>query len=113
MSPPYNGGNAVRAPGIEATMSMTITLPDHIQSWIDQQVAEGRYQSANAVIANAVEQAMDVPYRWEEDEALLESIAQADRGEVFELTPELRAEIRRQSEENARLGHQVSDDIKY
>lgn len=94
-------------------MTMTITLPEHIQSWIDQQVAEGRFDSEEAVIANAVEQAMDIPYRWEEDEALLEAIAQADRGEVVKLTPELWDDIRRQSEENARNGHQVSDDIKY
>ncbi len=93
-------------------MSMTITLPEHIQSWIDQQVAEGRYDSKDAVIVNAVEQAMG-GYRWEEDEDLLEAIAQADRGEVFEWTPQLRADIRRQSEENLKRGHVVSDDIKY
>lgn len=93
-------------------MSMTITLPEHIQTWIDRQVAEGRYDTTEAVIANAVEQAMDT-YRWEEDEGLLEAIAQADRGEVFEWTPELRADIRRQSEENLKRGHMVSDDIKY
>lgn len=56
-------------------MSMTITLPEHIQSWIDQQVAEGRYKNTDAVIASAVELAMDPPYRWEEDEDLLEAIA--------------------------------------
>ncbi len=94
-------------------MSMTITLPKHIQIWIDQQVAEGRYESTEAVIANAVEQALDIPYRWEEDQDLLEAIAQADRGEVVTVTPELWDDIRRQSEENARNGHQVSDDIKY
>ncbi len=93
-------------------MSMMITLPDHIQSWIDRQVAEGRYDTTDAVIANAVEQAMG-GYRWEEDEDLLEAIAQADRGEVFEWTPQLRADIRRQSEENLKRGHVVSDDIKY
>ncbi len=93
-------------------MSMMITLPDHIQSWIDRQVAEGRYDTTDAVIANAVEQAMG-GYRWEEDEDLLEAIAQADRGEVFEWTPQLRADIRRQSEENLKRGHVVSDNIKY
>lgn len=94
-------------------MSMTITLPDHIQSWIDQQVAEGRYDSKDAVIANAVEQAMDIPYRWEEDEALLEAIAQADRGEGELWTPALMDRIVEEARENSRRGHQVSDDIKY
>lgn len=94
-------------------MALTVTLPEHIQSWIDRQVAEGRYESTDAVIANAVERAMDPPYRWEEDEALLEAIAQADRGEGELWTPELRERIRRESEENARLGKPVRYDITY
>ncbi len=93
-------------------MAMTITLPEHIQSWIDQQVAEGRYESTDAVIVNAVEQAMG-DYRWEEDENLLEAIAEADRGEAVEWTPELRERIRRQSEEDARLGVPIPYDVTY
>ena len=93
-------------------MSMTITLPEHIQSWIDRQVAEGRYDSTDAVIANAVEQAMG-EYRWEEDDVLLDAIAQVDRGEAEEWTPELRDRIRRQSEEDARQGKPIPHDVTY
>jgi Arc/MetJ-type ribon-helix-helix transcriptional regulator len=91
---------------------MSITLPDHIQVWIDRQVAEGRFDSEDAVIANAVEQAMD-EYRWEEDEDLLEAIAEADRGDVVPWTPELMDELMERARENSCRGHQVSDDIKY
>lgn len=94
-------------------MSMTITLPEHIQSWIDRQVAEGRYETTEAVIANAVEQVMEPPYRWEEDQGLLDAIAQADRGEAEEWTPELRDRIRRQSEEDARQGKPIPYDVTY
>jgi putative addiction module CopG family antidote len=92
---------------------MTITLPQHIQSWIDQQVAEGRYESTDAVIASAVEQVMGPPYRWEEDQDLLDAIAEVDRGEAEEWTPELRDRIRRQSEEDARQGVPIPYDVTY
>jgi len=93
-------------------MSMTITLPEHIQSWIDQQVAEGRYDSKDAVIASAVEQVMD-GYRWEEDEDLLEAIAEYERDGGIPWTPELREQILRESEENARRGKPVPHDVTY
>lgn len=54
---------------------------------------------------------MDTPYRWEEDEDLLEAIAEADHGEAVEWTPELRERIRRQSEEDARLGVPIPCDV--
>lgn len=94
-------------------MAVTITLPEHIQTWNDRQVAEGRYASTDAVIANAVEQAMDVPYRWEDDQDLLDAIAQADRDEGELWTPELMDRIVEEAMENSRRGHKVSDDIKY
>jgi Arc/MetJ-type ribon-helix-helix transcriptional regulator len=94
-------------------MVLSVNLPPHVRTWIERQVAEGRFPTEDAVITSAVEQAMESTYRWEVDEELLASIAEADRGEVFEWTPELREEIRRQSEENSRRGHKVRDDIKY
>ncbi len=95
-------------------MSMTITLPDHIQTWIDQQVAEGRYDSKDAVIVNAVEQAMG-GYRWEEDEDLLEAIAEYERdgGETVTDIGAYLDRLSREAMENAARGHEVSDDIKY
>ena len=93
-------------------MALTITLPEHIQAYIRRQVEEGRFDSAEAVIADAVEQVMD-EYRWEDDEALLEAIAEVDRGEAVPWTPELRTRILRESEESAQRGDPVPDDLKY
>jgi Arc/MetJ-type ribon-helix-helix transcriptional regulator len=94
-------------------MVLSVNLPPHVRTWIERQVAEGRFPSEDAVITSAVEQAMESTYRWEEDEDLLSAIAEADRGDILEWTPELRADIRRQSEENARLGKPVPYDLTY
>jgi len=93
-------------------MTLTITLPDHIQAYIDRQIAEGRFDTEEAVIVDVFEHVIG-EYRWEDDPELLAAIAEADRGQVFELTPQLKADIRHQSEENLKRGHRVRDDIKY
>ncbi len=93
-------------------MTLTITLPDHIQAYIERQIAEGRFDTEEAVIVDVFEHVIG-EYRWEDDPELLAAIAEADRGEVFELTPQLKADIRHQSEENLKRGHRVRDDIKY
>ncbi len=96
-------------------MAVTITLPEHIQSWIDRQVAEGRYENTDAVIANAVEQAMDHPYRWEEDEDLLKAIADYERnsGEtVMDITAFLER-LSGEAHENERREIPVPKDATY
>ena len=93
-------------------MALTITLPEHIQSYIRRQVEAGRFDSAEVVIADAVEQVMD-EYRWEDDEALLEAIAEVDRGEVTPWSEGLLDRLSAEARENSRRGHEVSDDIKY
>lgn len=93
-------------------MSLTITLPQHIQSYIEQQVAEGRFESEEAVIANAVEQVMDT-YRWEEDEELLAAIAEYERDGGVPWTPELREQILREAREGAERGDPVPYDLTY
>jgi Arc/MetJ-type ribon-helix-helix transcriptional regulator len=39
-------------------MVLTITLPEHIQSYIDQQIADGRFESETAVIVDVFEQVL-------------------------------------------------------
>jgi Arc/MetJ-type ribon-helix-helix transcriptional regulator len=91
-------------------MALTIHLPQHIREYLAREVAQGRYESEEAAIVDAVEHAI-VRTRWENDPELLAAIEEADRGDVYELTPELKADIRRQSEENLRNGHRVRDDV--
>ena len=73
---------------------------------------EGRFASEEEVIADAVELAMD-EYRWEDDEALLEAIAEVDRGEVTPWSDDLLDRLSAEARENSRRGHQVPDDVKY
>jgi Arc/MetJ-type ribon-helix-helix transcriptional regulator len=93
-------------------MVLTITLPEHIQSYIDQQIADGRFETEIAVIIDVFEQVI-TNYRWEEDEDLPEVIAAVDRGEVVPWTDDLLDRLSEQARENSRRGHKVSDDIKY
>ncbi len=93
-------------------MTLTITLPDHIQAYIERQIAEGRFDTEQAVIVDVFEHVIG-EYRWEDDPELLAAIAEADRGEGVPWTPEVMDQIVDEAMENSRRGHQVSDDIKY
>ena len=93
-------------------MALTITLPDHIKAYIERQVAEGRLESEDAMIVNAVEQVMD-EYRWEEGEDLLMAIAEYERDGGEEWTPELMARISAEAREAAERGDPVPYDVTY
>lgn len=91
---------------------MQITLPPHIQSYIRQQIEAGRHETEQEVIVDVFEQVMHEydPFR---DPIFLESLAQAERGEVRPLTEELMHELSARARENARLGKPIRDDVKY
>ncbi len=94
---------------------MQITLPAEAQAIIEREILSGRYTSVIDVIVDALKHLDDEPYVYDamSDPKVLEAIAQADRGEVYELNDELRADIRRQAREDARLGKRIPDDVKY
>jgi Arc/MetJ-type ribon-helix-helix transcriptional regulator len=93
--------------------SITSVLPEHQRRWIKHEVESGRCESEMAVIVDAVRRAKESSYRWEEDEDLLEAIAEADRGDVVEWSEDLFKKLSDRAHENSRLGHKVSYDIKY
>jgi Arc/MetJ-type ribon-helix-helix transcriptional regulator len=93
--------------------SITSALPKELRAWIEQEVAAGHFESEETAITTAVERMKRDTYRWEEDEDLLEAIAEADRGDVVEWSEDLFKKLSDQAHENSRLGHKVSDDIKY
>ncbi len=93
-------------------MALTINLPDHVRAYIRRQVDEGHFPNEEAVITDAVTQVMD-EYRWEEDQALLEAIAEVERGEAVPWTDDLRAKILHESEQAAMRGEVVPDDLRY
>lgn len=94
---------------------MQITLPAEAQAIIEREILSGRYTSVIDVIVDALKHLDDEPYVYDamSDPKVLEAIAQADRGEVYEWNDELRADIRRQAREDARLGKRIPDDVKY
>ena len=96
-------------------VARTITLPDHIVAWIDEQVTDGRYATEDEVIVELVEQAMAPSINWNDDPELLESIAEIERGEGIVVT-DITAffdEIEKRASEAAARGDEVPDDLKY
>jgi Arc/MetJ-type ribon-helix-helix transcriptional regulator len=94
---------------------MNIALPPHIQRFIEQEVASGRFADEQQVIVTALEW-MAGDRRIDPDvlqELIAEPLAQLARGEVREVTEELMDELVRQATINAERGHQVPDDVKY
>ena len=93
----------------------TITLPDHVVAWIDEQVAEGKFTSEDDVIVELVEQAMSPRINWNDDPGVQQSIAEIERGEGILIT-DISAffdEVSRRASEAAARGDVVPDDIKY
>ncbi len=93
----------------------TITLPDHIAAWIDEQVAEGVFTSDDEVIVDLVEQAMGSGINWNDDPELLAAIDEIDRGEGIVVT-DISAyfdQLSREASEAVRRGEEIRDDLKY
>lgn len=93
----------------------TITLPDHVAAWIDDQVAEGKFATEDDVIVELVEQAMSPRINWNDDPELHEAIAEIERGEgirVTDITAFFDNMERRAAEASAR-GEEIPDDLKY
>ena len=93
----------------------TITLPDHIAAWIDEQVAKGLFANEGEVIVDAVEQMMVPRIDWNDDPELLAAIDEIERGEGIVVT-DITAffdEIEKSASEAAARGDEVPDDLKY
>ena len=97
---------------------MMIRLPAHLKSFIEREVASGRYETESQVIEDALARfANEAEPEFEPTmtlaEAIAEPLAQLERGEVIEMTDEVWEEILRQSELDAARGLPVRDEIKY
>jgi Arc/MetJ-type ribon-helix-helix transcriptional regulator len=93
----------------------TITLPDHVAAWIDEQVAEGKFASEDDVVVGAVEQLMAPIINWNDDTELLEAIAEIERGEGIVVT-DITAffdDIEQRAAGAAARGEEIPNDLKY
>jgi putative addiction module CopG family antidote len=93
---------------------MQVHIPGHLKAFIEREVASGRYASEEAVIADALERlSEDDDTRMTVNEAVAESLAQMERGEVTVMTDDVWDSLLTQAEEDAQKGIPVSDDVKY
>ncbi len=94
---------------------MQIVLPTEIKSFVEREVASGRYADEQQVIVAALRRLAD-----EEAlptvtvaEAVAKSLAQIERGEVRELTDDVFDELLKKSEVDAEHGVPVRDAVRY
>ncbi len=94
---------------------MQIVLPNEIKSFVEREVASGRYADEQQVIVEALRRLAD-----DEEmetitvaEAVAESLAQIERGDVRELTDDVFDELLKQSETDAMQGAPVRNAVKY
>ncbi len=94
---------------------MQITLPAEAQAIIEREIESGRYATQEEVIVDALKHLDDdrEVYDPMRDPILLESLAQAERGEARPLTKAVMDELGTRARENARLGKPIRDDVKY
>lgn len=69
-------------------MALSSHLPEHIRTYIREQVETGAFPSEEAVITDAVERTMDGAEPWA-DPGTHEALAQYQRGEGEEWTPDV------------------------
>ena len=94
---------------------MNIALPEHIRRFVEQEVASGRFEDEQQVIVAALEWMAD-DRRIPPDvlaELIAEPLAQIERGEGQEWTPELWKKIKEDAIRNTERGYKVRDEIKY
>lgn len=94
---------------------MQIVLPTEIKSFVDREVASGRYADEQQVIVEALRRLAggEPDTRMTVAEAVANSLAQMERGEVIPYTEDFMRQASARARENSRKGHKISDDVKY
>ncbi len=94
---------------------MQIVLPTEIKSFVEREVASGRYADEQQVIVAALQRLANVEEMetMTVAEAVVESVAQIERGDVRELTDDVFDELLKQSETDAMQGAPVRNAVKY
>ncbi len=94
---------------------MQIMLPHEIKSFVEREVASGRYADEQQVIVEALRRlADDEPFvTMTVAEAVAESLAQIERGEVRELTDDVFDDLLKKSEADAEHGVPVREEARF
>lgn len=94
---------------------MNITLPPHVQRFVEEEVASGRFENEREVIVTALER-MAEDRRIDPDvlqELIAEPLAQIERGEGKKWSPELHEHIKDNAARRTERHREVRDEIKY
>ena len=90
---------------------MNVILTPQLEAMIRQKVASGRYDSAADVVREAL-RLLDERDRFEQTRtAIAHGLDQADRGRVTTWTPETMHRLRREADEDERLGRPIDADV--
>ena len=92
---------------------MHVELEPRLEGLIRQKVEAGDYRDTGEVIGEAIRLLDERDRRVRQLRAeLAVALAQMERGELIEFTPELLDRLSREAEENARNGEPVKDAVK-
>jgi antitoxin ParD1/3/4 len=90
---------------------MNVALTPQLEAMIREKVASGRYDSADAVMREAL-RLLDERDRFERAKAAIAAgIEQADRGQVTQWSPDLMRRLRQEADEDERLERPIADDV--
>ncbi len=67
--------------------TLTIELPDTMKDYVDREVGAGRFKDSSALVQMLIADAIRIQTRNQIDDALLEAVAQIDRGECTPWQP--------------------------
>jgi len=87
---------------------MSVQIAPDIEAKLRDKVETGSYSDINAVLREAISllEERDRKHAW-----LLAALAEGEKGEAIEFTPERMDQIRQRARENARMGKPVSDAV--
>jgi antitoxin ParD1/3/4 len=90
---------------------MNVSLTPQLEAMIRQRVASGRYNNASEVVREAL-RLLEERDRLEHLRSLIAvGVAEAERGELIDFTPELMDEIARRAKERIRRGEAPDPDV--
>ncbi len=89
--------------------NMNVSLPPPMRSWVDAQIAAGRYGNLSEYVRDLIRRDQERQREVELEEVLLRSMDSLDAGEGIEITPEYWERKRQEILERSRQRKTKSD----
>lgn len=93
---------------MESGVKMSVTIAPDIEAKIQEKIASGTYPDADAVLRQAM---VLLEERERHRHWLLDALAEGEKGEAVEFTPERMKLIRARAKENALRNKPISDAV--